>query len=124
MFPAIASRASAWWLAWKWVVILVVLLAASCWLNVHQWKRAITAPMRAEIAAKEKALADSQGLLIDMHATAERLERASGKVASNLNKASREYEQAVKDRPLPPQCAPGKARVDAVNSTLGATENP
>ena len=116
----LSARASAFWLAWKWVLMLLVLLGLSVWLNVHQWKQAITAPLRAEVKAKDQALATSQDLLTDMQATAIRLEQAGAAVAGNLSQASRDYRRAAKDRPMAPGCAPGQGRIDAVNRSLGA----
>ena len=114
------DRASAFWLAWKWVLLLLVLLGLSVWLNVHQWKQAITAPLRAEVKAKDQALATSQGLLADMQQSAARLEKAGAVVATNLSQASRDFRRAAAERPLTEGCAPGPGRINSVNRALGA----
>ena len=114
------ARASALWLAWKWVLLLLVLLGLSVWLNVHQWKQAITAPLRAEVKAKDQALATSQDLLNDMQRSAARLEKAGAAVATNLSQASRDFRKAAAERPLAEGCAPGRGRVNSVNRSLGA----
>ncbi|WP_454262140.1 hypothetical protein [Pseudoxanthomonas mexicana] len=116
----IGARLSAFWLAWKWVVLLLVLLGLSVWLNVHQWKQAITAPLRAEVKAKDQALTTSQGLLTDMQESAARIEKASSTVASNLSQASRDFRRAATERPLAVGCAPGPGRINSVNRALGA----
>lgn len=123
MIESVRSRITAFWLAWKWVLLLLILLALSVRLNIHQWKQAITAPLRAEVASKEAALDESQELLTRMRQTAERLEKAGTTASTNITKATRDFEQASNERPLAPQCAPGRQRMDAVNRALGASSN-
>lgn len=119
---ALSARLSAWWLAWKWVVILAALLAGSAWLNVMQWKRAIAAPLRAEnrelreLAERTEALArdatkDNLALIADLDGIVERGRTVRIK-----------YLKAATAAPLPAQCAPGAARVDAVNEALGPSD--
>lgn len=117
---ALGARLNAIWLAWKWVLLLLVLLGLSVWLNVHQWKQAITAPLRAEVKAKDQALDTSQGLLADMQKSAARLEKAGAAVATNLSQASRDFRKAAAERPLAEGCAPGRGRINSVNRSLGA----
>jgi len=116
----LSQRASAFWLAWKWVLLLLVLLGLSVWLNVHQWKLAITAPLRAEVAAKDQALDTATDLLKDGRASERRLIAAMDTASGQLEGAARDYRQAAKNRPLGPGCAPGRGRVDSVNRMLGA----
>lgn len=110
------SRLAAWWSAWKYVAILALLLAASVAVNVRQWsdrraaERAQAAEMEAATAqaglqvasdiAKQKQKDDPK-LIEGM----QRIEARVGKLASQQRPA-----------PLPIQCAPGKARMDAVNA--------
>lgn len=121
---SLRDRAAAWWSAWKWVVILAIALAASGWVNVWQWKRAITAPLREQVASKDEALKTSAALLQDVQASTRRLLSAQDRVAGNLATAARSYEQAAAERPLAPNCAPGQHRMDSVNRALGAPETP
>lgn len=118
---SLRTRIAAWWSAWQFVVYLAAALAASVALNVYQWKRAITAPLRDQVAQQEKALDTSEQLLADAQDAAADLARAARAAAANLDGARRDYAAAAKARPLDnPQCAPGQARVDAANRALGA----
>lgn len=121
---SLRDRAAAWWSAWKWVVILAIALAASVSVNVHQWKRAITAPLREQVASKDEALKTSAALLQDVQASTRRLLSAQERVAGNLANAALSYEQAAVERPLASNCAPGQHRMDSVNRALGAPETP
>src|SRR5690606_21592299 len=113
----------AWWAAWKWVAILLALLALSVWFNLVQWRQAATAPLREEIAARDDALLFSAELLASAHERARVLESAADTVATRLGKAGRDYRAAVSARPITdPGCAPGAARVDAINRALGADQ--
>ncbi len=114
------ARATAFWLAWKYVIVLLVLLGLSVWLNVHQWKQAITAPLRAEVAAKDQALDTATDLLRDGRASEQRLIAAMNTASGQLEGASSDYRKAARNRPLDPGCAPGRGRVDSVNRMLGA----
>lgn len=117
----LAARASTWWAKWKIVFWLVLALAGSAWLNVHQWKKAITAPLRAENAGLREAADTSADLLADAHARADLLADASERAAANLTEASDDYRGAARARPITdPRCAPGSGRQDAVNRALGA----
>lgn len=117
---SIRDRLAAWWSAWQFVVYLAGLLALSVALNVWQWKRAITAPLRAEVADKTQALDTSEQLLSDAQKAAQDLARAARAASDQLDASRRDYAAAAKARPLnDPQCAPGQARVDATNRALG-----
>ena len=112
----LGERAGAFWLAWKWVLMLGAALAASLGVNYWQHRRALTAPLRAEnkdlrdtVAVYEALMkqrtTDDADLMADLRAIADR--------ARPLRV---EYIQAKTERPLAPNCAPGQARMDAVNA--------
>lgn len=116
------DRAAAWWFAWKWVVLVGLLFIGSACLNVWQWKRAITAPLRAEIAGQKEALETSQKLEESAARRADKLQAAADIAAGQLQQADRDYRRAVATRPLDAKCAPGQERIDAVNKMLGSAE--
>lgn len=120
MATKIGARLEAFWLAWKWVLLLSAALAGSLWLNWHQHNLALTAPLRAEIASKDQALQVSATLQAGALATATTLGNAARRASANLGQASDDYRGAARKRPLAPNCAPGQGRVDAVNSAMGA----
>lgn len=116
-----SSALGAWWAAWKWVAILAGLLVLSLWLNVKQYgdrreaaatARAITLQNTLEVTAgiARQAQTDSAQLLQRLEAIAERGERTRTI-----------YRAAAAAQPLPANCAPGQARVDAINQALGPT---
>lgn len=101
--------------------MLSAALAGSVALNYWQHRRAITAPLRADLAAAKDALDDSAALQASTRESADRLLDAAEAVTQQLGTAGMQYRRAVRDRPITdPQCAPGQARVDAVNHALGA----
>ncbi len=121
---SLSARLSAWWAAWQWVAILLLVCLALAALNVWQWKRAITAPLRdqnreltraldqvAELAAGRNR--DDAELIADLERIAER-----GRTTRTV------YREAAAKAPLPEQCAPGQARMDAVNRGLSGQEIP
>lgn len=118
---AIGASLSAWWSAWKFVVLLAAALAGSLYLNYWQHRLAITAPLRDQVAGLEGALEDSQALHQAVRESTARLTTAASDTQQVLRGAARDYRKAVADRPMTnPECAPGQARVDAVNRALGA----
>ncbi|MEN1941023.1 hypothetical protein WCE39_08010 [Luteimonas sp. MJ174] len=118
-----ASRIAAWWFAWKWVAILLLLLVLSVWFNLRQWRQAAIAPLRDEIAAKDQALELSAEMLASAHERARVLDQAATTVATRLGQAGRDYRAATRARPITdPVCAPGADRVDAINRALGAEQ--
>jgi len=120
---SLGDRAAAWVAAWQWVLILGACLALSVWLNVWQWKRALTAPLRDQVAAQGQALDDSAALLEDRDQSVRRLTAAVDRAAVRLGAAGRAYDRAAREQPLTdPACAPGQARIDAVNRAAGAGE--
>lgn len=114
------ARFASWLGAWKYVLILLALLIASAWLNVWQWKQAITAPLRGENASLKAAAATSAALLKDGQEREFHLIQAASAAATLLDGAKDDYNAAIALKPLTsPECAPGKARVSAVNRALG-----
>lgn len=117
----VAARLSAWWAAWKWVAVLVVLLLASAWLNVVQYgnRRAAAAQARAETLAD--TLKITAAIADDAKAdSAQLLKRLEG-IADRGERVRTVYRAAAAAQPLPANCAPGQARVDAINQALGPT---
>ena len=105
------------------VAILVLALLLSLGINAYQWRRAATAPLRLENRALGAALItvnalakdaarDNATLLTELDALVER-----GRVTRTV------YRQAATQSPLPAQCAPGAARIQAVNQGLGPSES-
>lgn len=107
---------SAWWAAWKYVAILGLLLCVSVGLNIRQWadhrayKKAQAAELRA--AANEAGLRVTAAIATAKQKDDPKLIEAVGRIEARVN--------ALKDQKRPPvlpaQCAPGKARMDAVNA--------
>lgn len=106
------------------VLILVPALMLSVGLNVWQWRRAVTAPLRLENRALGAALTtvnalakdaarDNTALLSELDALVER-----GRTARTV------YRRVAAQAPLPAQCAPGADRIQAVNQGLGPSEPP
>ncbi|MGO1000745.1 hypothetical protein [Lysobacter sp. CA196] len=104
-------------------LIVLALLLGSVALNVWQWKRAVTAPLRTENRALGAALVavndmatqatrDSAALLAEMDALVER-----GRTTRVV------YRRAASLTPLPAPCAPGADRIQAVNEGLGPSES-
>lgn len=120
----LSARFAGWWSAWKYVVILLVLLAGSAWLNLHLYVRLQTQPLRAEVASKDQALQVSATLLGGALQSAQVLGDAARRTTANLTESSGQYRDAARLHPLAPICAPGQGRQDAVNRTLGAPQPP
>lgn len=102
-------------------MLLAAALAGSLYLNYWQHIRAVTAPLRAEVADLKHAADTSAGLAKDMHDSGARLLAATEAANDQLRGAGRAYAAARRVRPLTEQCAPGQGRVDAVNRALGAS---
>ncbi|WP_202841991.1 hypothetical protein [Luteimonas saliphila] len=118
---SVTARLSSWWAAWKVVAMLAAALAGSLYLNYWQHRRAITAPLRDQVHALDTALEDSAALHAATRESATRLAAAAAAAADQLEGGARDYRRARTERPLThPQCAPGQARMDAVNRALGA----
>ncbi|MGO1073591.1 hypothetical protein [Lysobacter sp. CA199] len=109
-------------MAGRWTLVLALALLASLSLNLWQWERARTAPLRIENRTLGAALTtvqalatdatrDNKALLIELDALVER-----GRATRTV------YRHAASQAPLPTQCAPGAARIQAVNQGLGPSE--
>jgi len=110
------SRLAAWRSAWKYVAILALLLAASVAVNVRQWSDRRAAE-RAQ-AAELKAEAAQAGLKVAAAIAAQKQKDDPALIEGMQRIEARVNKLADQKRPpvLPPQCAPGKARMDAVNA--------
>ena len=112
----VESRLSAWWSAWKYVAILGLLLIVSVGLNLRQWSDHRT--YKATQAAELKAAAAQAGLKVAVVIATQKpkddakLLQAVDRIEARVNKLAGQKRPA----PLPAQCAPGKARMDAVNA--------
>jgi hypothetical protein len=117
----IGARLGVLWAQWKYVAILLALLAGSAWLNLHLYVALKEAPLKIELAGKDEALSNSAALLASTQERAHVLATAADRATANLNASSDDYRSAARARPLPANCAPGQARVGAVNRALGAS---
>lgn len=110
------SRLAAWWSAWKYVAILLVLFVLSALLNVRQWADH-RAYVKAEAATLEAA-AMKAGLQVSASIAKQKqkddpaLIEAVGRIEARVAK----LQGAQRPPPLPATCAPGKQRMDAVNA--------
>lgn len=106
---------TSWWLAWRYVAILGLLLVVSIGMNLRQW-----ADHRAEQkvrAVELQAAAYKAGLQVTASIAKQKakddpkLMEAVSRIESRVSRLTNQKRPPV----LPPQCAPGKARMDAVN---------
>lgn len=118
---SIPAKLSAWWAAWKWVAVLLVLCAGLAALNLWQWHLSLTRPIREE----NKSLASAIRLIEGM---AERRDHDDAELLADLTAIAERarstrviYREAAAAAPLPSGCGPGQARIDAVNRALGAS---
>lgn len=120
----LSDRLAGWWSAWKYVAILGLLLGGSAWLNVHQYvsgKVALaTAPLKDRVTGLEHAQQTAANLISDGQRRERALLAAMDTAEQRARQAGRAYSAAAAKQPLPIQCAPGEARMDAVNRALGA----
>jgi len=115
------SAISAWWASWKWVAILAGLLAMSLWLNVRQYGDRREAAAAARAAALEDTLKVTAGIARQAQTdSAELLQRLEA-IAARGERTRTIYRAAAAAQPLPANCAPGQARVNAINQALGPT---
>jgi len=107
---------TSWWLAWRYVAILVLLLAASVAVNVRQWSEH-RAEQRAR-AAELQAAAYKAGLQVTA-SIAKKKQEDDPKLIEGMQRIEARVDKLASQQrpaPLPIQCAPGKARMDAVNA--------
>lgn len=113
------ARLGAFWLAWKYVLILLVLLLASLTLNYRQWRAAVNAKAHAEATQLGQVLTAIKDVgkakARDDEATYKRLED----IADRAQATRIEYRTVTKTKPMPAECRPGAERVDAINRALG-----
>lgn len=113
------ARLEAFWLAWKYVLLLLVLLAVSLFANYRQWRASIVAPLKVENRTLTETLATTNELARHAHADNVELLRDLGIMVDHGRTQRIVYRDARTAEPLDPRCAPGQARVDAVNRALG-----
>ena len=110
------SRLAAWWSAWKYVAIAVILLGLSAWLNVIQWAdhRAYKKGEadRLALAASQAGLKVSAALATQKQKDDPKLIEAVSRIEGKVNKLQNQKRPPA----LPIQCAPGQQRMDAVNA--------
>lgn len=112
---------AAWWSAWKWVAILIVVCLLLILLNVWQWKRAITADLRADNKSLTEAMDQVREIATNRTRDDSILITELGELVERGRETRILYRQAAIATPLPVQCAPGQARVDAVNAGLSGS---
>lgn len=108
------------WLTWRHVVMLAVLLLLSIAGNVWQAYRALTAPLRTENKELQHVIDTVSGIADKRNKDDRKLLAELDAIAERGRRTRIEYRTAAAAQPLPEQCAPGQARVDAVNRALGA----
>ena len=107
---------TAWWAAWKYVAILLLLFLVSAGLNLRQWadhrayKKAQAAELQA--AAYKAGLQVTATIAAAKQKDDPKLVEAVSRIEARVNKLSGQKRPPV----LPAQCAPGKQRMDAVNA--------
>lgn len=116
---SLSATLSAWWSAWKYVALLAVLLLLSMASNAWQAYRAFTQPVRAENAALSRALDQINGIAASRARDDAKLLASLQVIADRGQQVRTIYRTAAASAPLADQCAPGAARVDAVNTALG-----
>lgn len=113
---SLRNTITSWLGAWKYVLILALLLALSLWGNLHQYVASKTAPLRQEVSELREASkitsdiarqsqTDSAGIFDELRGIVER-----SRQTRNV------YRDAAEQAPLAANCAPGQARMDAVNA--------
>lgn len=114
-----SARIQAFWLAWKYLLIVSALLALSLFFNYRQWRAAVNAKAHAEATALKQVMDKIDGIsktkVRDDEATYKRLEE----IADRAKGTRTVYRDAAGKQPLPVQCFPGTERVDAINKSLG-----
>lgn len=107
---------TSWWLAWRYVAILGLLLVASVALNLRQWSdhRAEQKARAAELqsAAYKAGLQVASSIAKQKQKDDPALIEAVGRIEARVNKLANQKRPPA----LPIQCAPGQVRMDAVNA--------
>lgn len=116
---ALADRWAAWWAAWKWVLLLAALLAMSVWLNVHQYGSRREAAAEGRSKAYAQALTETSAIAKQASKDSDQLLDRLEQIAARGERTRVVYRDAAAAQPLAENCAPGQARVDAINAGLG-----
>lgn len=118
----VIARLRRLWLTWRAVALLSLLCLVLATLNVWQLYRALTAPLRGENKALASALDRITGLAAARDRDDAQLLDRLAEIAARGERVRTVYRSAAAADPLAPQCAPGQARIDAVNAGLGPEE--
>lgn len=110
----VESRLRAWWSAWKWVAILLVLLGLSAWGNLHQY-----GTIRSAKADCEKSMVEAaKRALLDERKRAAKADKQAAKITKaatdKMLNALRDAQEKSNDR---------QSRIEAVRTT-GACRMP
>lgn len=119
---ALRDRIAAWWSAWQFVVYLAIALGLSLYGNYWQWKRAITANLRAENADLTKTVDTVRAIASGAQADQTKLLDRLAAIAERGERQRIVYRQAAAASPLDANCAPGAARMEAVNAGIPASK--
>ncbi|HGM7308204.1 TPA: hypothetical protein ACKP7U_000821 [Stenotrophomonas maltophilia] len=103
------------------MAILAGLLAMSLWLNVRQYGDRREAAAAARAAALEDTLDVTAGIARQARTDSAELLQRLEVIAARGERTRTIYRAAAAAQPLPANCAPGQARVDAINQALGPT---
>lgn len=111
-----SARLAAWWSAWKYVAILLLLLIASVVVNLQQWKARAVAKSEARAETLEDVATVTAGIARDNLSDARELGRTLAVIVERGRTTRVVYRNAAAQAPLAANCAPGQARMDAVNA--------
>ena len=103
-------------IGWRVAGIAIFLLALSLWGNVYQYgtKRAEVEKARADVLAD--TLKTTAGIARDKTRDDGELYVALSDLLTRYDARVRNYRDAATKHPLAANCAPGQARMDAVNA--------
>jgi hypothetical protein len=110
-----ATRLGAFWIAWRYVLILLVLLGLSLWGNLHQYVAGKTAPLREDLKQATDTLATVQQLAVDARKDHAGLVTDLESISARGQAWASAYGAVAARHPLGANCAPGKERMDLVN---------
>lgn len=110
------DRLAAWLSAWKWVLLLAAGLAASVTLNLQQWKARAVAKSEARAETLEDMAQVTAGIAREAQADHRELVAGLTMVVERGRTERVVYRTAAAKKPLAAVCAPGQARMDAVNA--------
>ena len=124
------DRLKAFWLAWKYVLVLALLLAGSLFVNYKQFTKHV-GYKAAEKERIERLTAEARSTQMEQLLSAigqvgqwkasddAELMAQLDAIEGQRSTHTVEYRNATIAAPLPPQCAPGPGRVNAINRALG-----